>query len=146
MQVSIASTGRLLLILMLYSHTAYLSVVLAASLQATTIGSTVSRYADVRGGHVYLDTGSLRNASLNSFYWSATTYPNVTYAYALDFNSTNVFPSRYSVRFIGFSVCCVVFSSTFFLFLPSPFLTSILLLLSSFSFFSLLPPIHYLTN
>ncbi len=131
---------------MLRARTTSLSIVLASARLTTTIGSAVSRYANVRGGNVDLDTGSLRAAGLDSYYWSATTYPNATDAYHLHFNSTNVFPSRYSVRFIGFSVCCVVFSSTFFLFLPSPFLTSILLLLSSFSFFLLLPPIHYLTN
>ncbi len=130
---------------MLRARTTSLSIVLASARLTTTIGSAVSRYANVRGGVVHLDTGSLRYAG-HSRYWSATTYPNATYAYGLDFNSTNVLPSGYNYRFIGFSVCCVVFSSTFFLFLPSPFLTSILLLLSSFSFFLLLPPIHYLTN
>ncbi len=58
----------------------------------------------VRGGHVYLDTGSLRNAGLNNYYWSATTYPNATNTYFLHSNSTNVYPSYYINRFYGFSV------------------------------------------
>ena len=58
----------------------------------------------VRGGHVTLDTGALRYAGLDSYYWSATTYPNATNAHYLDFSSTNVNPSYYSTRFYGFSV------------------------------------------
>lgn len=58
----------------------------------------------IRGGHVNLSTGSLRYAGLSSYYWSATTYPNATYAYALHFTSTNVYPSDYNARFYGFSV------------------------------------------
>ena len=74
----------------------------------------------VRGGHVTLDTGALRYAGLDSYYWSATTYPNATYAYYLDFNSTGVHPSGYRNRFGGFSVRCIAPFSRFFLFLPSP--------------------------
>ena len=62
------------------------------------------RSGHVRGGYFYLNTGSLRAAGGNSDYWSATTYPNATDAYNLDFNSTNVFPSIYNARFLGFSV------------------------------------------
>ena len=131
---------------MLRSRTASISIVLTSTRRTTTVDSTVSRCANVRGGYVLLHTGSLRYAGYNNHYWSATTYPNATYVYLLHFDSTNVYPSHYNYQFNGFSVGCVVFSSTFFLFLPSPFLTSILLLLSSFSFFLLLPPIHYLTN
>ncbi len=58
----------------------------------------------VRGGLVGLDTGSLRYAGINSFYWSATTYPNAILAYDLAFNSTGVFPSYYNSRFAGFSL------------------------------------------
>ena len=143
---TVASTGQLLLILVLPTRPTSVSIVLTSTHRTTTIDPSVSRCANVRGGYIGLHTGSLRSAGLDRHYWSTTTYPNATYAYYLNFNSTNVYPSDYSSRFYGFSVCCVVFSSTFFLFLPSPFLTSILLLLSSFSFFLLLPPIHYLTN
>ena len=58
----------------------------------------------VRGGDVNLSTGSLRYADVNSLYWSATTYPNATHAYYLDFNSASVLPSHYNNRFDGFSV------------------------------------------
>ena len=58
----------------------------------------------VRGGYVALDTGSLRYAGVGSSYWSATTYPNATGAYYLDFDSTSVVPSNYNHRFYGFSV------------------------------------------
>ena len=78
----------------------------------------------VRGGYVLLHTGSLRGAGLASYYWSATTYPTATYAYYLHFHSTNVYPSHYYNRFLGFSVRCIVFFFSFFLFLLSPFLPS----------------------
>lgn len=58
----------------------------------------------VRGGYVYLYTGSLRRAGYDGYYWSATTYSTATYAYNLGFDSTNVLPSHYSNRFVGFSV------------------------------------------
>lgn len=58
----------------------------------------------IRGGGVYLNTGSLRDAGDISLYWSATTYPNATSAYYLHFDSTNVYPSDYNDRFSGFSV------------------------------------------
>ena len=58
----------------------------------------------VRGGGVVLNTGSLRSAGSNSYYWLATTYPNATDAYYLVFNSTDVYPSNYSTRNNGFSV------------------------------------------
>ena len=86
----------------------------------------------VRGGDVDLDTGALRYAGIDSFYWSATTYPSATYAYLLDFNSTNVGPSYYNARFYGFSVSCIVFFFPFFLFLLSSFFF-FLLLTSPFS-------------
>ncbi len=113
---------------MLRAHTTSLSIVLASARLTTTISSAVSRCANVRGGNVYLDTGSLRGAGDNSNYWSATTYPNTTNAYYFHFYSTNVYPSIYYNRFFGFSVRCIVFFFPFFLFL-----------LSSFSFFLLLP-------
>ena len=78
----------------------------------------------VRGGYVALNTGSLRGAGSNSYYWLDTTYPTATDAYYLAFNSTSVFPSRYSHRSYGFSVGWVTFSSPFFSlspFLPSSF-------------------------
>ena len=89
---------------MLRARTTSLSIVLASARLTTTIGSAVSRWANVRGGGVNLNTGSLRGAGDNSYYWSATTYPNATNAYDLDFNSTNVLPSDYYRRFYGFSV------------------------------------------
>lgn len=58
----------------------------------------------IRGGSVHLDTGSLRYAGGDSYYWSATTYPSATNAYYLAFNSTNVYPSDHYNRFYGFSV------------------------------------------
>lgn len=58
----------------------------------------------VRGGLIDLNTGSLRYADSSSLYWSATTYPNIKYAYHLDFDSTGVIPSNHHHRFHGFSV------------------------------------------
>lgn len=58
----------------------------------------------IRGGYVHLNTGSLRDAGYGSLYWSATTYPNATDAYYLGFHRTNVYPSDYNARFLGFSV------------------------------------------
>ncbi len=89
---------------MLRTRTPSVSIVLSSTRRATTIDSPVSRCANVRGGHVYLDTGSLRNAGLNNYYWSATTYPNATFAYRLGFASTSIYPSVYDNRFNGFSV------------------------------------------
>ncbi len=62
------------------------------------------RSGHVRGGIVDLATGSWRHAGYDSYYWSATTYPNATDAYTLHFDSANVFPSDYHNRFLGFSV------------------------------------------
>ena len=89
---------------MLRARTTSLSIVLASARLTTTIGSAVSRCANVRGGNVTLNTGSLRGAGFNSDYWSATTYPNATDAYNLDFGRTNAYPSHYTNRFYGFSV------------------------------------------
>ena len=89
---------------MLPTHTTSTSIVLTSSRQATTLDSSVSRCANVRGGRVHLDTGSLGRAGLSSYYWSATTYPNATDAYNLDFGRTNAYPSHYTNRFYGFSV------------------------------------------
>lgn len=58
----------------------------------------------VRGGVVHLNTGSLRYAGLDSYYWSATIYPSTTNAYYLDFHSSNVYSSRYTTRYLGFSM------------------------------------------
>ena len=58
----------------------------------------------VRGGVISLYAGSLRDASFNSFYWSATTYSNAILAYGLSFGSTSSIPSGYNNRFYGFSV------------------------------------------
>ena len=89
---------------MLRTHTTSLSIVLVSARLTTTIGSAVSRWANVRGGNVTLNTGSLRGAGHNSYYWSATTYPNATDAYYIHFSSTNVNQSGYNSRFYGFSV------------------------------------------
>ena len=74
-----------------------------------------SRCANVRGGHVNLGTGSLRGAGNGSIYWSATTYPNATYASYLGFNSTNVNPSDYNDRFLGFSVHMYAAGTSFYI-------------------------------
>ena len=58
-------------------------------------------------GAVHLESGSLRTGGIASIYWSATTYPNATYAYYVAANSTNVYPSNYSNRYIGFSIRCL---------------------------------------
>lgn len=58
----------------------------------------------VRGGLSDLSTGSLRSASRYGLYWSATTYPNTMYAYALYFYSASITPSHFHNRFLGFSV------------------------------------------
>ena len=60
------------------------------------------RSGHVRGRNVTLNTGSLRGAGHNSYYWSATTYPNATDAYYIHFSSTNVNQSGYNSRFYGF--------------------------------------------
>lgn len=57
----------------------------------------------VRGGYVGQLTRSLRDAG-GSYYWSATTSPNATYAYDLNFGSTSVDPSYYNNRFNSFLV------------------------------------------
>ena len=93
-----------------WSATAYPNATYAYALGFNSTIVYPSNYNDrfngfsVRGGYFYLNTGSLRAAGGNSDYWSATTYPNATDAYNLDFNSTNVFPSIYNARFLGFSV------------------------------------------
>lgn len=71
---------------------------------STTPVSTVSRCAPVRGGYIALRSGSLRDASYASIYWSATTYPNTTSTYLLHFDGTNILPSDYDNRYYGFSV------------------------------------------
>lgn len=50
------------------------------------------------------EEGSLRLAGYNGYYWATTAYPSELYAYNLDFNSTNVFPSYSSDRWYGFTV------------------------------------------
>ena len=49
-------------------------------------------------------TGSLRNAGGNGDYWGVSAYPSELYAYYLDFNSANVYPSNYTSRWLGFTV------------------------------------------
>ena len=60
-----------------------------------------------RGGYVNITTGSLRGAGLSGYYWASTAYPSELYAYYLDFNSTNVFPSNNYNRWNGFTVRCL---------------------------------------
>ena len=61
----------------------------------------------VRGGFVHLITGSLRHAGYAGLYWSATTYPNATDAYYLNFGGANVYPSNYYDRLYGLLVRCI---------------------------------------
>ena len=82
----------------------YTSIIKGTSADNYLNNTAASPLYYVRGGHVTLDTGALRYAGLDSYYWSATTYPNATNAHYLDFSSTNVNPSYYSTRFYGFSV------------------------------------------
>ena len=60
-----------------------------------------------RGGYVNITTGSLRGAGYGGYYWASTAYPSELYAYNLHFNSTNVFPSHYDHRWVGFTVRCL---------------------------------------
>lgn len=105
MQIAIASTGLLLLTLILRTHTASVPIVLISSRPTIALYSLVSRWAiTVRGGGIALDTGSLRDASVANYHWSSTTYTNTIYAYNLNFHSTIIFPSYRYGRFLGFSV------------------------------------------
>lgn len=63
----------------------------------------------VRGGYTDLKNGSLRAAGLNTYYWSAATYPNAIFAYVLYFDKTDTNPSYCGNRFDGFSVSYVDF-------------------------------------
>lgn len=58
----------------------------------------------VRGGIVYLGTGSVRFAGYGNNYWSSTTYSNATNAYDFPFNNSYIHPSNHSSRFHGFSI------------------------------------------
>ena len=56
-----------------------------------------------------MTTGSLGYAGLTGYYWASTAYPSELYAYTLDFNSTNVFPSDNNSRWYGFTVQTPIF-------------------------------------
>lgn len=106
----LTSTGQLLLILILQVHTTSISIILTFFYPVITLDLTVSRCLAflisyfLRGGLIGLNTGSLRNASSNNYYWSSTTYSNATDTYDLTFNNNNIVPSTYNSRFLGFSV------------------------------------------
>ena len=59
----------------------------------------------VRSGNV--NSGSLRNAGNNGYYWSSTANSNTSNAYNLNFNTTSVNPSNNNNRYNGFSVRCL---------------------------------------
>ena len=40
-----------------------------------------------------MNIGSLRDAGANGYYWGVSAYPSRSYAYYLNFNSVNVYPS-----------------------------------------------------
>ena len=48
--------------------------------------------------------GSLKRAGGNGYYWASPAYLSELYAYSLDFGSTNVYPSHYYHRWLGFTV------------------------------------------
>ena len=50
------------------------------------------------------ESGALRGASLDGFYWSNSAHNIALYAYALYFNYTNVLLSYGGYRFDGFTV------------------------------------------
>ena len=51
-----------------------------------------------------MTTGSLSYASLVGYYWASPAYLSTLYAYDLDFNSANVYPSNSNSRWLGFTV------------------------------------------
>ena len=53
-----------------------------------------------------MNIGSLRDAGANGYYWGVSAYPSRSYAYYLNFNSVNVYPSDSDAgRWYGFTVC-----------------------------------------
>lgn len=50
------------------------------------------------------EDGSLRDAGHNGSYWASSAYPSSLYAFNLYFNSTNVYPSSNTNRWLGFTV------------------------------------------
>ena len=61
----------------------------------------------LRGGGIYLNTGSMRDTGSHSVYWSATTYPSSTSAYHSYFHNYFIYPAFSFDRFGGFSVRCL---------------------------------------
>ena len=52
-----------------------------------------------------MTTGSLRSAGYTGYYWGVSAYPSELYAYYLNFNSANVYPSDSDAgRWYGFTV------------------------------------------
>ncbi len=58
----------------------------------------------VRGGNLYLAAGALRRGGATGYYWANTALDSDPNALYLDFNSTNVLPSRTNDRWLGFMV------------------------------------------
>ncbi len=62
----------------------------------------------VRSGYVYPNGPGLSIAGLRGYYWSSTPNPSsANYAYYLIFTNTNVTPSDYNYRYLGFSLRCL---------------------------------------
>ena len=52
-----------------------------------------------------MNIGSLRDAGANGYYWGVSAYQSTLYAYYLNFNSANVYPSDSDAgRWYGFTV------------------------------------------
>lgn len=55
----------------------------------------------------YVNTGSLRDAGSDGYYWSSTAHRSPSDAYNLNFYSSRVNPSSYTYRYYGRSVRCL---------------------------------------